>query len=91
MNFTLLSTRTVRFGVLAFWRFEAAGGPAFCAFWRFEADGRGTGRVLCVLCVLDLRLTSNNKQILTSNKLPLDNFFLTSDKQAFLTSGKQAF
>ena len=31
---------TVRFGVLAFWRFEAAGGPAFCAFWRFEANGR---------------------------------------------------
>ena len=44
----LLDPSTVRFGVLA--------------FWRFEADGQGTGRVLCVLCVLELRLTSNNKQ-----------------------------
>ena len=50
----MLFARGMRFGVLAFWRFEAARGPAFCAFWRFEADGRGTGRVLCVLCVLDL-------------------------------------
>ena len=58
--------------------------PAFCAFWRFEADSQGTGRVLCVL---ELRLTSNNKQILTSDK----QAFLTSDKQAFLTSDKQAF
>ena len=45
----MLFARGMRFGVLAFWRFEAARGPAFCAFWRFEADSQGTGGVLCVL------------------------------------------
>ena len=56
--------------------------PAFCAFWRFEADSQGTGRVLCVL---ELRLTSNNKQILTSNKLPLDKFFFSYAAKASCT------
>ena len=42
---------------------------------RFGVLRPTAGRVLCVLCILDLRLTSNNKQILTSNKLPLDTFF----------------